>query len=393
MPIHLTVLLCVLMFTQQPLGTDLYLPAMPSLALDFGIGIGQVAHTMTSFLVGFTLTQLFAGPTADRWGRRPVALAGTAVYVLASLACALAPDFTSLLIARFFQAAGACTSFVVARAVMRDSFAPQQGAWVLSKVNTYMSIAPIMGIFAGGFLVTHGGWRYNFAILAAFGVVVFGVLFFQLRETLAPTHVQRINVRSLYAGYRSILGNPTFNSYTAAAFMGCAGLFCHLSASSMVYSRVLNASPMLYSACFALGCCGYASGTFLLRRWMPRIGMHGMVRRAGITQVSAMLASLAIASSGWVHWSAVAACNVVFLAGYGMLMSACQAGAVAPFPARAGTASSLMGAIQISGGVLSGWWMGIAFNGTVYPMLSAQLFFGTAVLIMGLTAVKKHGKL
>lgn len=394
MPINLTVLMCVLMFMQQPLGTDLYLPAMPSLAADFGISVGQVAYTMTTFLIGFTLAQLVAGPIADRWGRKPTALWGAAIYLIGSVACALAPDFASLLVARFFQAAGACISFVVARAIMRDSFAPQQGAWVLSKVNSYMSLAPIVGVFAGGFVVTHGGWRYTFVILAVFAALVLGVLYARLEETLSPANMQRINLRNLYTSYRSILGNATFNSYTAAAFFGCAGLFCHLSASSIVYSRVLNASPMLFSACFALGCCGYLTGTMLLRRWMPRpgVGMHGMVPRAGLVQASAMAMSIAIAASGWVHWSAVAACNFVFLAGYGMLMSACQAGAVARFPERAGTASSLMGAIQISGGMIAAWWMGVAYNGTVYPMLTAQLFCGAVVLMLGLTAVKRFGK-
>ena len=393
LPVNLSILLCVLLFMQQPLGTDLYLPAMPSIGADFGISVAQVSHTMTAFLMGFTIAQLIAGPIADRWGRRATALWGTAIYVLASLACALAPGFESLLVARFFQAAGACVSFVVARAVMRDCFAAQEGVWVLSKVNSYMSLAPIIGIFAGGFLVTHGGWRYNFAVLAVFGAVVWWVLFFKQKETLAPVNVQRINFSNLWRSYRLILGNAQFNSYTASAFMGCAGLFCHLSASSIVYSRVLNASPMLYSACFAFGCCGYLCGTFLLRRWMPQagVGMQGMVQRAGMVQIAAMTASLAIAASGFVHWSAVAACNFVFLSGYGMLMSACQAGAISAFPERAGTASSLMGAIQISGGVLAGWWMGVAFNGTVYPMLGTQLLFACAVLILGLTAVRRLG--
>jgi DHA1 family bicyclomycin/chloramphenicol resistance-like MFS transporter len=292
---------------------------------------------------------------------------------------------------RALQAAGACATFVSARAVVRDSFPAQDGARVVSMISSYMVIAPVGGVLLGGALVSSLGWRFSFITLALFGAAVFAVLWLRLKETLNPSDMQRINVRGLWHSYRIILANPSFLAYTAVACAGGAGLFTHLSTSSLVYIKVLGETPLWFSVCFAVGCFGYLSGTVLLRRWLPTIGATHLLMRAGGLQVLSISLSIAIATSGFVHWSAVAACNFFFLIGYGLLMSACQAGSVAPFPERAGTAGSLMGALQIGSGAVAGWWMGVAFDGTVFPMLFAQLFCGTAVLVFAATLVRKYG--
>ena len=392
MPIGLTVFLGVMMFMPQPLGTDLYLPSLPAIAQDFGLTVAQVARTMTAFLAGFGISQLLAGPLCDRFGRRTLALCGAALYTLASAGCAIAPSLDWLIAMRVLQAAGACAMFVAARAVVRDSVAPADGARVISMISSYMAAAPVGGILLGGALVSYLGWRFNFIALTLFGAGVFSVLWFRLIETLKPQDMQRINVRSLWNGYRIILATPSFLAYTAVACAGGAGLFTHLSASSLVYVRVLGETPLWFSVCFAFNCFGFLSGTVLLRYWLPRIGAMRLLMRAGAIQVASIALSIAVAYSGFVHWSAIAVCNFFFLIGYGLLMSVCQAGSVAPFPERAGTAGSLMGAVQIGCGAVAGWWMGMAFDGTVYPMLVTQLCTGTAVLVFATTLVRRYGK-
>ena len=393
MPVGLVVLLGVLMFTPQPLGTDLYLPSMPAIAQDFGLNVAQVSRTMTAFLIGFGVTQVVSGPLCDRFGRRTTALWGAALYALASAACALAPSVEWLIAMRVVQAAGACATFVAARAVVRDCVPPEQGARVISMISSYMVAAPVLGILLGGALVSFLGWRFNFVALSLFGACVYGVLWFRLPETLRPSDVQRINVRNLWRSYRAIVANRSFQAYTAVACAGGAGLFAHLSASSLVYVRVLGETPLWYSVCFAIGCFGYLLGTVLLRRWLPRLGSTCVLVRAGAVQVASMAVSLGAAHYGLVHWAVVAGCNVVFLLGYGLLMSLCQAGSVAPFPKSAGTAGSLMGALQIGSGAVVGWWMGASFNGTVFPMLLTQLACGIAVLVFAATWVRQHARI
>jgi MFS transporter, DHA1 family, multidrug resistance protein len=393
MPLGLTIFLGVLMFTQQPLGTDLYLPSMPALGTQFNASVAQVARTMTAFLVAFGLAQIISGPLCDRFGRRTLALWGTAIFTLGSAGCALSPSLDVLVLMRAVQAVGACASFVAARAAVRDNFAPQDGARVISTISSFMVAAPVGGILLGGAMVTQLGWRFSFGFLAVYGCAVFAVLWLKLPETLKPADLQRINVRGLWASYGIIVRNASFRAYTLTACAGGAGLFCHLSASSMVYIRVLGETAWWYSICFAVGCFGYLSGTVLIRRWLPRIGATRLLMRAGIVQILSMGFSIALASVGVLHWAVVAGCNFFFLIGYGLLMSTCQAGSVAPFPDRAGTAGSLMGAMQIGAAALAGWWMGVSFNGTVFPMIVTQLCCGLAVLVCAATLVRKHGTL
>ncbi len=393
MPVGLTVMLGVLMFTQQPLGTDLYLPSIPALGVAFNASVAQVAQTMTVFLIAFGCVQLVSGPLCDRFGRRRLALWGTAIFVLSSAGCASADSLAQLIFWRAGQAAGACASFVAARAVVRDNFAPQDGARVISMISSFMVAAPVCGILLGGAAVTYLGWRFNFGILAAYGAVVFAVLWFKLPETLKSQDLQRINVRGLWLGYRTIFGNASFRAYTLTACAGGAGLFCHLAGSSVVYVKVLGESAWWYSLCFAVGCLGYLSGTVLLRSWLPKIGATRLLRRAGLLQVISMSLSITLAAMGVVHWAVVAGCNFFFLIGYGLLMSTCQAGSVAPFPDRAGTAGSLMGALQIGAAAVAGWWMGASFNGTVFPMIGTQFACGLAVLVCAATVVRRHGTL
>jgi MFS transporter, DHA1 family, multidrug resistance protein len=393
MTLGLTILLGVLMFTQQPLGTDLYLPSMPLLGQTFNATVAQVARTMTAFLIAFGVAQIVCGPLCDRFGRRTMALWGTALFVLGSVGCAWTDTLDHLVAWRAVQASGACASFVAARAMVRDSFAPQDGARVISTISSFMSLAPICGILLGGALVTHWGWRFNFGFLAVYGAAVFTLLWFKLPETLKPADLQRINVRGLWASYGIIVRNASFRAYTLTACAGGAGLFCHLAGSSTVYIKVLGESAWWFSVCFAVGCLGYLSGTVLIRRWLPRIGATRLLQRAGMVQVLSMGVSIACAAAGLVHWAVVAGCNFFFLIGYGMLMSTCQAGSVAPFPDRAGTAGSLMGTLQIGAAAIAGWWMGVSFNGTVFPMIVSQCLCGLAVLVCAATVVRKHGTL
>ncbi len=393
MSVGLTVMLGVLMFTQQPLGTDLYLPSMPFLSVEFHATVAQVARTMTAFLIAFGCAQLFSGPVCDRFGRRTLALWGTALFVLGSAGCALTDSLDHLVLWRAVQAAGACASFVAARAVVRDNFAAQDGARVISTISSFMVAAPVCGILLGAAMVTHLGWRFNFGFLALYGAVVFAVLWVKLPETLKPQDIQRINVRGLWASYRLILSNPSFRAYTLTACAGAAGLFCHLSGSAVVYIKVLGESAWWYSLCFAVGCFGYLSGTVLIRRWLARIGATRLLLRAGALQIVSIGISIGFAAVGVVHWAVVAGCNFFFLIGYGLLMATCQAGSVAPFPDRAGTAGSLMGGIQIGVAALAGWWMGASFNGTVFPMLISQWLGGVAVLVCAATVVRRHASL
>ena len=156
----------------QPLSTDLYLASLPGMASDFGVSPAAVQQTLSLFVFGFCTAQLVSGPLSDRYGRNPVMIAGPAVYLVSGLACALAPSLDWLVAARFVQAIGCCTAVVVARAVIRDAYSPAEGARVLAKALSLLSLAPIFGPILGGYLQVNFGWRAAFVALALAGLAV-----------------------------------------------------------------------------------------------------------------------------------------------------------------------------------------------------------------------------
>ena len=155
----------------QPLSTDLYLASLPSMASDFAVSPAAVQQTLSLFVFGFGAAQLISGPLSDRHGRRPVLIGGLSVYLLASLACALSPALDWLVAARFVQAIGCCTAVVVARAIIRDAYSPAEGARVLAKASSLLSLAPILGPILGGYLQVSFGWRAAFVALALAGLI------------------------------------------------------------------------------------------------------------------------------------------------------------------------------------------------------------------------------
>ncbi len=186
-----------LCFMLQPLATDAYLPSLPGLARTFDAGIATVQLTLSLFVLTFGALQLVAGPLSDRFGRHPLLVGGLALYVVASLACALAPTLGSLIVARVFQAAGCCTCLAVARAIVRDVFTPQAGARAIAQASSILAAAPLLGPILGGALEVRFGFRAIFVVLAIFAG---GLLVLTLRDSPKPTGIstrtRRVRARS-----------------------------------------------------------------------------------------------------------------------------------------------------------------------------------------------------
>lgn len=152
----------------QPLSTDLYLASLPSLGNEFSVPVSTVQLTLSLFVMGFGSAQLIVGPLSDRYGRRPVLLAGLALYVLASAACGLSSSIQLLITARFIQALGCCSAVMIARAIVRDAYAPEHSARVIARASTWISLAPIVGPILGSVLQVNFGWRAAFVVLGFF---------------------------------------------------------------------------------------------------------------------------------------------------------------------------------------------------------------------------------
>ncbi len=372
----------------QPLSTDLYLASLPHLAADFGVTPAAVQQTLSLFVIGFGAAQLISGPLSDRFGRRPVLLSGLAVYVGASLACAAAPTLELLVAARFVQAIGCCTAIVVARALIRDVYAPAEGAQVIAKASSLLSIAPLIGPVLGGYLQVWFGWRAAFAFHTLFGVALAAVAWRMFRETNRQPDPEAIRPAGLIARYRRIAGADFFWAYALPGALSYAMIFTFISGSSFVLIDVLGVPTEIYGYCFAFGVTGYLLGTIVCRRLLARIGLANAVSVGTTLSLLSGLLFAALVLGGVHHWSVVLGCQFLTMAAHGINFPCAQAGAVAPFPREAGAAAGLLGFFTMIAAFVAGTWVGLSHDGTLVPLALTSaviglLLFGSAWALRG----------
>lgn len=372
----------------QPLSTDLYLASLPHLASDFGVTPAAVQQTLSLFVIGFGVAQLISGPLSDRFGRRPVLLGGLCVYIASSLACALAANLDLLIAARFVQAIGCCTAAVVARALIRDAFTPAEGAKVMAKASSLLSLAPIFGPVLGGYLQVWFGWRAAFFFHSFFCIVLAGAAWRLLRETNLHLNPDAMRLRGLIAVYRRIASADFFWAYTLPGALSYAAIFTFISGSSFVLINVLGVPTEFYGYCFAFGVSGYLIGTLVCRRLLARIGLAHTLTAGTLLSLFSGLLFAALVLAGIEHWSVVVGCLFLTMGAHGINFPCAQTGAVAPFPREAGAAAGLLGFITMIAALLTGTWVGMSHDGTLLPLALTSasigvLLFGSAWSLRG----------
>lgn len=375
----------------QPLSTDLYLASLPHLAGYFAVTPAAVQQTLSLFVVGFGTAQLLGGPLSDRYGRRPVLLSGLGIYALASVACGFAPSLPFLVGARFVQAVGCCTAVVVARAIIRDAYAPAEGARIIAKASTLLSLAPILGPIAGGYLQVAFGWRAAFALMAVLCVVLAAASLRWLRETNNEPNPDAMRLAGMLRIYGRIARTPAFWAYTLPGALSYASIFVFISGASFALIEVLGVPTQYYGYCYAFGVSGYLAGTLFCRRLLGRIGIE---RTLGIGTTLSLLAGLlfaALIAAGAQHWSVVVLCLFLTMAGHGINFPCAQSGAVAPFPQEAGAAAGLLGFVTMVAALLAGTWVGASHDGTLRPLALISASVGVCLFTAArLSAHRRH---
>lgn len=373
----------------QPLSTDLYLPALPGIASAFDASTADVQWTLSAFIAAFGLWQLVAGPLSDRYGRRPAILGGALTYFVASLLCMAAPSVTALIVGRILQAVGACTCLVGTRGMVRDLYAPVDGARLLASAATFMSLAPLIGPLVGALLFEAFGWRSAFAALAAFAVLVLFACAALLKET-RHGHERMLALDRVFATYRTVAGSRSFRAYTLTAAASYAGLFAFLSGSSFVLIRVLGLSATQFALLFSVMVAGYLVGTLACRRLVNR-GLQRAIETGAAVQLAAGAALAACALAGWHVAVAIVLPMFVFGASHGLIQSPAQSGAVAPFRNAAGAAAALLGFLMMVAAAAVGVWIGASYDGTVYPLTLTIAACSVVTATTAFTLLRRHG--
>jgi len=391
MPPGLIVLLLSLLLGLQPITTDLYLPALPLLTAELNAPMSQAQLTLTALLLAFGISQLVWGPLSDKFGRRPILLAGMAAYVLASVASTLAPSMVWLIVWRTVQGVAMGAGVMCARAIVRDLYVPAQGARVMSKGLSGLGVIACLSAPLGGLVTELLSWRFALLVPAIFGAIALVVVALRFEETAPQKNPQPLRFASLMASWRHILGHPTFLAFSALSAASYGGLFTFLAASSFVFIGVLGLSKTQYGMVMFINSVAYIGGTFVCRQWLPRFGVRRSVALAGGLSLSGGTLMAVLTLLGWVNVWSIMLPQVLFMIGHGIHQPCGQSGAVGPFPQSAGAASALNGFLMMVCAFGMGFWLGGHMDGTVLPLTLGVWFWSALIATSAWTLVQRHG--
>ena len=384
----ITAVLLTALVAFGPLSTDTYLPALPGLVHAFNTDVGHVQLTLSIFLSGFAVAQLFVGPLSDRFGRRPVLITGLVLYIIATAVCAFSTTIGELIVARLFQAIGACAGAVIGRAVVRDIYGVDS-AKILAYMGTAMATAPMVAPILGGYLLVWYGWQSIFAVLFVFGVSLLVLVVRLLQETNVHKNPDAVNLSHMVANYRQLLGQRLFIGYVLTNTFIFSGLFCFISGSSCVLIDFLGVAPDNFGLFFGIVVLGYIIGTLTAGRLTRKLGVDRLILVGCCVSLVSGVVMFGLASSGIVSIGAVIAPMFCFMIGVGLVMPNAMAGAIGPFSRMAGAASALVGFMQMGTAALVSIGVAQLHDGTQVPMVSAIALMGLLGTISYLVLIRK----
>jgi DHA1 family bicyclomycin/chloramphenicol resistance-like MFS transporter len=366
----MTVLLGALIAV-SPLAMDIYLASMPSMTQALAATPEQVQLTLSVYMYGWGIAQLFAGPLSDRIGRRPALLGGLAVFVFASVACALSRNVFVLIAARLVQAASLASIAVVPRAVVRDLYSGEQAAHVLALMGIVLGIAPVVAPILGSHVHVLLGWQANFVLVALYGALLWWFVRKMLPETLVQPDARATRPAVILSNYRQLIRSRAFTGYVLVAAFGFSGLFAFLAGSSFVFVSVLGESERGFGWLFGTVMLGNITGSMIGSRFVRSVGIERMVRAGTLLMVVAGSVLGALALAGADHPVAIVVPMFAYMVAFMLTMPPATAGALTPFPKIAGSASSLMSFGQFLLASTAALVVGITFDGTSRPMAFA----------------------
>jgi DHA1 family bicyclomycin/chloramphenicol resistance-like MFS transporter len=376
-----------------PLTTDMYLPSLPDIARQLSASTAQVQLTISAYLIGFAVGQIVYGPISDRHGRKPVLLAAIALYCAASLACALSTSVEMLIAARFVQALGGSGGIVLARAIVRDLYWGGRAGRELSVIGAVMALAPVFAPLVGGAVQTGFGWHAVFITLVAAGIAGAGIVFLQLPETLARRAAEPVSASSIAKSYVIVARNPAYLAYLGLATTSYAGLFAWISGASFVLQNLYGLSAFTFGVAFSLGSVGYMSGSMISARLSHRFGLDGVLGLGGLANAVGGLAMAAVVMLDLGSALSLVLPMAVYLAGLGMVLPQSIAGAMTPFPERAGAASSLLGFVQQSVAAVFGAVVGVLLGNSAGPLAAGVAIAGCITLLLWIATRAARGRL
>jgi MFS transporter, DHA1 family, multidrug resistance protein len=370
-----------------PFAIDMYLPALPSIGADLNAGTSAVQMSLLVFFIATGLGQVVVGPISDMVGRKSPLFFGLVIFAIGGVGAALAPNIEWLVFFRFVQGIGACAGMVVPRAIVRDLHTGTEAAKLMSLLMLVFSVSPILAPLTGSFIIESAGWRAVFWVVTAAALIAL-VMVTLLKETRPAEQRVGSSLGSALRGYRHLLGDRNFLGLTFIGAFGISSFFVYLSSSSFILIEHYGLSPSLYSVFFSINAVAFIGMSQLTGLLSQRFGLRRVVRMAVCGYAGFMVLLLVVTSFGIDRLDVLA--TLLFI-GYGFLGLVIPSTAVLALEDHgeiAGTASALMGTLQLATGAVAMAVVGLFFNGTSLPMVAgiagcAVVAFALAQLPLG----------
>ncbi len=377
--------------TITPFSIDMYLPGFPQIAKDFNTQIDKVALSVSTYFLGYAIGQILYGPLLDRFGRKPPLYAGLALYILATIGCFTTTTIEALWVIRFIQAIGGCVASVAAMAMVRDFFPPAKSAGIISLLVLILGVSPLLAPTAGSFIIVNWGWHTVFIVLAAITSLIVILVFFFLPEGHVPDKTMSLKPLPIIRGFKVVLTAPAFYVFALAGSFSFAGLFVYVAHSPSIFMGHFGVNEKLYGGIFALLSVGFIGGSQLNHILSKRCSNRQILKSALIVQAMVAVLFLVGAVNGWYGLTGVIILLFVLLCCCGISYPNAAALCMTPFSKNAGTASALLGFIQIGLGGLISAGAGMLPLDAITAM-AAVMTASVMIALVILLSAKKTGK-
>lgn len=374
-----------------PFSIDMYLPGFIDIAKDLHTTESAVSLSLSSFFIGISVGQLLYGPLLDKYGRKKPLYFGLALYIVASIGCLAVTDVNQLIILRFVQAIGSCATAVASVAMVRDLFTVEESPKVFASLMLVIAVSPMLAPTAGGYLISALGWKYVFVFLGFMAILMLLATIFKLPESYKPDPSYSLKPKPILNNFLLVLKEPQFYTYALISSITFSGLFAYVSSSPTVFMKIYEVSKTGYGWIFALlsvSFIGSSQVNSLILRWFSS---KKIVTWALIAQCIFSLIFLTFALNNWLNLYSTIGFIALFLCCLGLINPNAAALSLAPFSKNAGSASALMGALQMGLGALASVMVSLFSEHSIIPMplvMAVAAFTALFCLLIGKRFIK-----
>jgi DHA1 family bicyclomycin/chloramphenicol resistance-like MFS transporter len=389
---YLIILILGALSTISPFAIDMYLPAFPEIATALHTSTARISLSIASYFAGMAAGQLFYGPLLDRFGRKLPLYAGMILFVAASILCLCSRSVEWLIAMRFLQALGGCAAQVAAMAMVRDFFPAHETAKIISLLILIISVSPLLAPSTGVFVAVHFGWQWVFIVLSLFACLMMAVCWWRLPQGHKPDRTVSLRFMPILRNYVIVLKEPQFITYALSGAFAFSGLLVYVASSPIIFMEAFHVSQQKFGAIFAGLATGFIGSNqinvFLLRKFSS----EQIFRATLLVECPVALLLLVGTVCGWFGLNTTLVLLFISLSSLGLAYPNAAALALVPFDRNIGSASAMLGFLQIGVSGLASASVGIFNSHTMMPValiLAATSWIGFAILIIGKRSLPK----